>query len=98
MVQDRASVRFACAPGEGDACGCTWVMNVYVADCPDDVWVAETKSPPVLPTSIGELPEAALEGLRLVGCVKNAKASCSVLNGIVTRTPAGSPSTTWLPL
>src|SRR6266702_3170756 len=99
MDATSSSVRTCCEPGEGD--GCTWaaVLNEKVSVAPEVVWLADLNSPQVSDRFKPRLlPEVAFEGLRVDGCVRKAKASFSVLKGIVIRAPVSSPSVTTVTL
>ena len=92
-------VRTCCEPDEGVGCAAGAVLNVYVSDWPDVVCVAAVNMPPVFDRFRfkPELDDDA-DGLTFEGCVMNAKASFSVLNGIVISAPLSSPSVTTVTL
>src|SRR6266849_1653848 len=95
MDATSSSVRTCCDPGEGDGCCWAAVLNEYVSVAPEVVWLADLNSPPASDRVKPRLhPEVALEGLRVDGWIRKAKASFSVLKGIVIRAPVSSPSVT----
>src|SRR5436190_663405 len=68
---------------------------VATSDWPAVECVADVNMPPVFDRfRLRPELEADAAGLSFDGCVMNAKASFSVLNGIVTKAPLSSPSAT----